>query len=133
MWYFWSKEGWCEFFKIFYTVLEITHSTNSNCQGALCFCCVALCKDPIQIYISLVGAPYYEGNCCAPSRAKFGLNFMALVTVSTESALSEAGNSVLTASVFHRLAANFGLCAGVLRVTRHSTLTSLAQKFGTCT
>ena len=39
-------------------------------------------------------------------------------------------NSVLTASVFHWLAAIFGFCACVLNVTRHSTLTRLAQKFG---
>ena len=47
---------------------------------------------------------------------------MALLTVSTESALTEAGNSVLTASVFHGLVANFGFCACVLYVTRHSML-----------
>ena len=49
---------------------------------------------------------------------------MALLTVSTESALTELGNSVLTASVFHGLAANYGFCACVLPVTtcRHSTL-----------
>ena len=62
-----------------------------------------------------------------------GPNFMALLTVSTESALTEAGNSVLTASVFHGLAANLGFCACVLHVTRHSMLTRLAQKFGACT
>ena len=39
-----------------------------------------------------------------------GPNVMALLTVSTESALTEAGNSVLTASLFHGLAANFGVC-----------------------
>ena len=60
-------------------------------------------------------------------------HFMALLTVSTESALTEAGNSVLMASVFHGLVANFGFCAWVLRVTRHCTLTRLAQKFGACT
>ena len=58
-----------------------------------------------------------------------GANFMDLLTVSTESALTEAGNYVLTASVFHGLAADFGFCACVLRVTRHSKLTRLAQKF----
>ena len=41
---------------------------------------------------------------------------MALLTVSTESALTEAGNSVLTASVIHGFAANFGFCACVLHV-----------------
>ena len=51
-----------------------------------------------------------------------GPYFMALLTVSTEFALTEAGNYVLTASVFHGLAANFGFCACVLHVTRHSTL-----------
>ena len=50
-----------------------------------------------------------------------------------ESALAEAGNSVLTPSVLHWLAGNFGLCGWVLHVyTRHSTTTQLAQKFGTC-
>ena len=52
-------------------------------------------------------------------------------TVSIASALTEAGNSVRTASVFHGLAANFGFC--VLHVTWHSMLTRLAQKFGACT
>ena len=37
-----------------------------------------------------------------------GPNFMALLTSSTESALMEAGNSVLTASVFLGLVANLG-------------------------
>ena len=58
-----------------------------------------------------------------------GSNFMALLTVSTASALMEAGNLVLTASVFHGLVENFGFCPCVLRVTRHSTLTRIAQKF----
>ena len=44
-------------------------------------------------------------------------NFMALLTLSTESALTEAQNYVLTASVFHGLAANFCFCACVLHVT----------------
>ena len=56
-------------------------------------------------------------------------NFMALLTVSKELALMEAGNSVLTASIFHGLAGNFGFCACVLSVTRHSTL-ALARKWG---
>ena len=55
---------------------------------------------------------------------------MALLTVSKESALAEAGNSVYTASVFHGLAANFGFCACLLHVSRHSTLKRLAQKAG---
>ena len=61
-----------------------------------------------------------------------GPNFMALFTVSTETELMEAGNFVLTASVhvfLYGLAANFGFCACKLSVTRHSTLTRLAQKF----
>ena len=45
---------------------------------------------------------------------------MALLTVSTELALTEAGNIVLMASVFHGLSANFGFCACVLRITRDS-------------
>ena len=56
---------------------------------------------------------------------------MALLTLSTESALTEAGIFVLTASVFHGLAVNFGFCACSLHVTyRHSRLTRLVQKFG---
>ena len=62
-----------------------------------------------------------------------GPNFMALPTVSIEFALTEAGNSVLTASVLHKLAVNFGFFACVLHVTRHCTLTRLAQKFSACT
>ncbi len=34
--------------------LEITNGTHSNCRGALCFCCDAICKVPIQIYIFLI-------------------------------------------------------------------------------
>ena len=58
---------------------------------------------------------------------------MALLTVSTELALTEAGNFMLTASLFHGLVANFGFCACVLNVTRHSKLSRLAQKFDACT
>ena len=55
---------------------------------------------------------------------------MALLTVSTESALTEAGNYVLTASIFHGLEKNFGFCACVLHFSRHSMLTRLVLKFG---
>ena len=41
------------------------------------------------------------------NKYKSGPYFMALLTVSKESVLVEAGNSVLTASVFHGLA---GIC-----------------------
>ena len=40
---------------------------------------------------------------------------MALLTV-TKGTFAEAGNSVLTASVFQGLARNFGLCACVVQV-----------------
>ena len=65
-----------------------------------------------------------------------GPNFVALLTVSTESALSEAGNSVLTASVFHGLAANLGFCAcyftplGILRLQGWRRNSALARKRG---
>ena len=49
---------------------------------------------------------------------------MALLTVSKESVLTEAWNSVLTSSILHRIAWNSGEC--VLHVTRHSTLTRLS-------
>ncbi len=57
---------------------------------------------------------------------------MALLTKSKESTLTEAENSVLTSTVFQGLAGNFGLCACVLHVTRHSSLTQIAQKFDAC-
>ena len=42
---------------------------------------------------------------------------MALLTVSKESVLAEARNSVLTAKVLQGLDGNFGLCAGRIHVT----------------
>ena len=48
---------------------------------------------------------------------------MALLTL----VLAEAGNYVLTPSVFHGLAGNFCLCMCLLHHTRHSRLTKLAQ------
>ena len=57
---------------------------------------------------------------------------MALLTVSAESALTEAGNYVLTASVFHELAANFGFCACVLRVKAFYAYKASAE-IGACT
>ena len=57
-----------------------------------------------------------------------GPNFKALLTISKESALAEAGNSVLTSSIFLGLAGKFGLCACVLHVTRYST--QIVLKFG---
>ncbi len=57
---------------------------------------------------------------------------MALLTKSKESTLTETENSVLTSSIFQGLAENLGLCACVLHVTRHSSLTQMAQKFDAC-
>ncbi len=61
-----------------------------------------------------------------------GTNFMALLTVSKESALTE--NRDFRAYVKHitRLAGNFCLCVWLLHFTRHSSRTHLAQKFGAC-
>ena len=64
---------------------------------------------PLEVYLrapSLVK----KIQCITSNYLRTGPNFMALLTVSTESALTEAGNSVLTASVFHGLAAKFGTC-----------------------
>ncbi len=57
-----------------------------------------------------------------------------LLTVSKESTLTEteAENSMLTSSVFQGLAENFGFFSCVLHVTRHSSLTQLAQEFDAC-
>ena len=54
-----------------------------------------------------------------------GPNAMALLTVSKESALTEARKSVFTASVFHGLAANLTSARAY-----SAYLTWLAQKFG---
>ena len=51
---------------------------------------------------------------------KSGPNFMALLTVSTESPITKGGNSVLMASVSHELAANVCFWACVPHVTKHS-------------
>ena len=61
-----------------------------------------------------------------------GPSFMALLTVSTKSTLTKAGNSVRPASIFHGLAENICFCACLLNITRHSMLTRLSQKFGAC-
>ena len=53
---------------------------------------------------------------------------MALLNVSTESAHTEAGKSVLTASIFYKLAANFGFCSCVHNVTKHGKLTRLSTE-----
>ena len=52
-------------------------------------------------------------------------NFMALLTISKEWTLAEAGNS----AYFMGQRGVFLFCACVLHVPRHSTLTQLAQKF----
>ncbi len=57
---------------------------------------------------------------------------MALLAKSKESTLTKVETSVLTSIVFQGLAGNFGLCACVLGVTRHSSLTQIAQKFDAC-
>ena len=78
-------------------------------------------QNTICVYIrgTLMSQQHIQANLKA-TEIRSGPNFMALLTVSTESALTEAGNYVLTASVFHGLAANLGFCACVLHVTRHS-------------
>ena len=52
-------------------------------------------------------------------------NFMALLTVSKESTLTEQEIPRITSSIFHRFTRNFCLCTCVLHVTRHSLLTQL--------
>ena len=47
---------------------KINHSTHSDCCGALCFCCAALCKVAIQFHIFLIEVPLPEWNCCATWR-----------------------------------------------------------------
>ncbi len=65
-----------------------------------------------------------------------GPNFMALLTQSKEYALTEARESVLTPSLFHRLAENVFVCAcvltllGILRL--HGNHSSLTQKSVAC-
>ena len=57
---------------------------------------------------------------------------MALLTVTKELALAEAGKSAFMSSVFHRLAGNSCLCTCVLHLTTHSMLAQVAQKFCAC-
>ena len=49
-------------FVCMYSGLQITHSTHSNCHGALCFGCGALFKVPIQIHIFLIEVPLTKGK-----------------------------------------------------------------------
>ena len=58
---------------------------------------------------------------------------MALNTISKETVLAGAGNSALASSKFHGLEGNFGVCLCILHITRHSSLSQLAQKFGAFT
>ena len=66
--------------------------------------CVIVCIE------DLIGTSRLDSSF-QPSRAQFH-------SVSTELALTEAGNSVLTASVFHRLVGNYCVraCLGILRL-----------------
>ena len=62
--------------------LELTHDTNSNWCHALCSCCDALCKVPIQVYIFLkisgkIDAPLQE---LSPRHVP---NYMDLLTVAS--------------------------------------------------
>ena len=51
--------------------LEITHGTHSNYRGALCFCCGALCKIPIQTYINFMyKVPLTRGKLLCPFQIK---------------------------------------------------------------
>ena len=86
----------------------------------------------------LVGHPSWmesgiTDSCCAHCEIHVRPIFMALLIVSKESALTGAGNSKFTSSLFRELAARFCLCAFVLGVTRHISLTQLAQKCCACT
>ena len=92
------------------------------------------CGSQLKQWIRTASSQWARSVVCGQYHGKTsGPNFIAPRTVSTESALTEAGNSPLTASVFHRLVTNFGFCACVLRITRHSALTRLQQKFSGCT
>ena len=68
-----------------------------------------------------------------------GPNFMALLTVSTESALTEAGNYVLMASIFHGLATisssarAYSALLGILRLQGKRRTLALARKRGIMT
>ncbi len=55
---------------------------------------------------------------------------MALLTVSIESPLAEAGNSIYVKCISQ--VRHFCLCVCVLHVPRNASLIQLAQKFGSC-
>ena len=56
---------------IIITGLEITNNTHSNYCGALCFCCGALCKVPIQTYILPIEVALTRGKLLQPSKSPF--------------------------------------------------------------
>ena len=58
------------------------------------------------------------GDTSSRNLKSTGQNFMALLTKSKESLLTEARNSALEASVFHRLAGNVCLSESVLKITK---------------
>ena len=80
-------------------------------------------KPPVNIFTSSSPDSAYQNTT--------GPNFRALLTVNTESALVEAGNSVLTSSLFHWFAGIHWLVGNFVSLRlhsscRHSTLTRLA-------
>ena len=97
-----------------------------------------LCERPI-IFVHSISSNvqamefWLTPRCCRPVISNPDYEWTSSTALSLPQIWGETGNSVLTPSVFHGLAANFGFCACVLPVTRHSRLTRLAQKFGTCT
>ena len=48
----------------------LTHGTHSNRRSALCFCCGALCKVPIQIYIFLMQVLLTGGKLACPFKTE---------------------------------------------------------------
>ena len=73
-----------------------------------------------------------EVDCLMLRQIQPGPNFMEAVTVSENSPLTIADNSVVMVSL-HRLARNFGLWACALPITKDSVLQGLAQNFSACT
>ena len=84
---------------------------NSPAGSFQCFCqdywTGTLCDEDVVECQAMPPLCRNGGVCIEQVRGSVGTvpNFMALLTVSTESALTEAGNSLLTSSLFHGLVA----------------------------
>ena len=125
-----SQKTLINIIKQYYSCQRISHFFETKVLYLMSrVCCEAKCTTWTFLSVCYKWNTNWSSGFKLRGEYKTGPNFMALLTVSSESALTATGNYLLTARVFHGLAANFGFCACVLYVTRQYTLTRLAQKW----